>query len=125
MTQTERERKTQEKVMTIIRNYGGYVYKNNQNMYTEKGRPDLTACIPTNLKTLSELFGENAKIGIYLGIEMKRPGLLDDTSTAQEIVGRKIKKAKGLWLVIDDPDVIEALMIKLTEGLNDVQGISK
>lgn len=125
MTQTERERKTQEKVMTIIRNYGGYVYKNNQNMYTEKGRPDLTACVPTNLKTLSELFGENAKIGIYLGIEMKRPGLLDDTSTAQEIVGRKIKKAKGLWFVIDDPDVIEALMIKLTEGLNDVQGIPK
>lgn len=125
MTQTERERKTQEKVMTIIRNYGGYVYKNNQNMYTEKGRPDLTACVPTDLKTLSELFGENAKIGIYLGIEMKRPGLLDDTSTAQEIVGRKIKKAKGLWFVIDDPDVIEALMIKLTEGLNDVQGIPK
>ena len=29
---TERERKTQEKTMTIIRKYGGYVYKNNQNM---------------------------------------------------------------------------------------------
>lgn len=121
MTQTERERKTQEKTMTIIRKYGGYVHKNNQNLYTEKGRPDLTACIPTTLKTLSNLFGENAKIGIYLGIEMKRPGLIDDTSTAQEIVGRKIKKAKGLWFVIDDPDVIEALMIKLTEDIDVIQ----
>ena len=49
---------------------------------------------------------------------MKRPGLIDDTSTAQEIVGRKIKKAKGLWFAIDDADVIEALMIKFTEDTN-------
>ena len=115
---TERERKTQEKTMKVIQNYGGYVYKNNQNMYTEKGRPDLTACVPTTLKNLEKLFGSNAKVGIFLGIEMKRPGLVDDTSTAQEIVGRKIKKAKGLWFAIDDPDVVEALMIKLTEDLD-------
>ena len=49
---------------------------------------------------------------------MKRPGRVDDTSDAQEIVGRQIKKAKGLWFAIDDPDVVEALMIKLTEDLN-------
>ena len=121
MAQTERERKTQEKTMTIIRNYGGYVYKNNQNMYTEKGRPDLTACVPTTLENLSKLFGPNAKIGIFLGIEMKRPGLVDDTSTAQEIVGRKIKKAHGIWFAIDDPDIVEALMIKLTEGIDVIQ----
>ena len=117
MITTERERKTQEKVMKIIRNYGGYVHKNNQNMYTEKGRPDLTACIPTTLKKLSKVFGENASIGIYLGIEMKRPGLVNDTSDAQEIVGRQIKKAKGLWFAIDDPDIIEALMLELTEDI--------
>ena len=118
---TERERKTQEKTMTVIRKYGGYVYKNNQNMYTEKGRPDLTACIPKTLGTLSKMIGPNAEVGIFVGIEMKRPGLIDDTSNAQEIVGRKIKKAKGLWFAIDDPDVVEALMIKLTEGLNVIQ----
>lgn len=121
MSQTERERKTQEKTMGVIRKYGGYVYKNNQNIYTEKGRPDLTACVPTTLKTLSKMFGEDTQIGIFLGIEMKRPGLINDTSTAQEIVGRKIKKAKGLWFAIDDPDVIEALMIRLTEDNNAIQ----
>ena len=120
MAQTERERKTQEKTMRVIRNYGGYVYKNAQNMYTEKGRPDLTACIPVTLKTLSKVFGENASVGIFVGIEMKRPGLVDNTSDAQEIVGRQIKKAKGLWFAIDNPDVIEALMIKLTEDKNGV-----
>ena len=116
MAQTERERKTQEKTMRIIRNYGGYVYKNAQNMYTEKGRPDLTACIPVSLKTLIKIFGENATVGLFLGIEMKRPGMIENTSEAQEIVGRQIKKSKGLWFAIDDPDVIEALMIKFTEG---------
>ena len=120
MALTERERKTQEKTIKVIRNYGGYVYKNAQNMYTEKGRPDLTACVPTKLKTLEKLFGEDAEIGIFIGIEMKRPGLVDDTSDAQEIVGRKIKKAKGLWFAIDDPDIIEALMIKLTEDKDAV-----
>lgn len=117
----ERERKIQEKTIAVIRKHGGYVYKNNQNMYTEKGRPDLTACIPTTLDTLMKMFGKNAEIGIFVGIEMKRPGLVDNTSNAQEIVGRKIKKAKGLWFATDDPDIVEALVMKLTEGLNVIQ----
>ena len=119
MAQTERERKTQEKTMRVIRKYNGYVYKNAQSMYTEKGRPDLTACVPTKLKTLIEMFGEDATVGIFLGIEMKRPGALNDVSTAQEIVGRQIRKAKGMWLAIDDPDVIEVLMNKLTKGVEN------
>lgn len=119
MAQTERERKTQEKTMRVIRKYGGYVYKNAQSMYTEKGRPDLTACVPATLKTLAEMFGEDAVIGVFVGVEMKRPGALDDVSTAQQIVGRQIKKAHGIWLAIDDPDVIEVLMSKLTKDVND------
>lgn len=123
MAQTERERRTQEKTMRVIRRYGGYVYKNAQSMYTEKGRPDLTACVPTTLKTLSEMFGENATIGVFVGIEMKRPGALDEVSTAQQIVGRQIKKASGIWLAIDDPDVVELLMMKLTkEVYNEEKG---
>lgn len=117
--QTERERKVQEKTMAIVRKYGGYVYKNAQNMYTEKGRPDLTACVPTKLKTLEKVFGPDTKIGVFVGIELKRDGHLGEVSEAQEVVGRKIMKSGGIWLAIDDPLVIEALMIKLTED-NDV-----
>lgn len=112
---TERERKVQEKTMRVVRKYGGYVYKNAQNMYTEKGRPDLTACVPSTLKKLVEMFGEDYKIGVFVGIELKRDGHLGEVSEAQQVVGRQIQKASGLWFAIDDPDVIEALMVRMTE----------
>ena len=114
MAITERERKVQERTMRIIRNYGGYVYKNAQSVYTEKGRPDLTACVPTTLKRLIEIYGEDAKIGLFVGLEIKRDGHLGEVSDAQEIVGRKIRKSNGIWLAIDDTDLVEALMIKFT-----------
>ena len=118
---TELESKTQRKVIDIVRKYDGYIYKNAQSMYTEKGRPDLTACIPVSLSKLIEIFGANAKIGIFVGIEMKRPGALNNVSEAQEIVGRKIKNAKGLWFAIDDPAIIEALMLKFVGDDNAIQ----
>lgn len=114
MSDTPRERKVQESTMRIIRKHKGYVYKNAQNMYTEKGRPDLTACIPVTIKRLAEIFGEDAAIGLFVGIELKRDGHLNEVSIAQEIVGNKIKQAKGIWLPVDDPAIIEALMIKFT-----------
>lgn len=114
MAVTERERKVQERTMRIVRKYGGYVYKNAQSMYTEKGRPDLTACVPTTLKRLIEIYGEDAKIGLFVGLEIKRDGHLGEVSEAQEIVGNKIKKSNGMWFAIDDTDLVEALMIKFT-----------
>ena len=120
MAQTERERKLQERMLRLIRKYGGYVYKNAQNMYTEKGRPDLTACIPTTLGKLEEVFGKDAEIGIFVGIELKRDGHLGEVSNAQQIVGRQIKKAKGLWLAVDNTDIVEALILKLMkEEINE------
>lgn len=114
---TERERKVQEKTMKTIRRYGGYVYKNAQNMYTEKGRPDLTACIPVRVEKLLELFGKDKEIGVFVGIELKREGYLGNLSDAQKVVGNQIKNAKGLWLAIDNPDVIEGLLIKFIGGV--------
>lgn len=111
---TARERKVQKDSINIIRKYEGYVYKNAQNMYTEKGRPDLTACIPMKISKLRELYGDDGTVGVFVGIEMKRLNLLNNVSNAQTIVGNQIKKAKGLWLAIDDADVVEALMLKLT-----------
>ena len=122
MAQTERERKVQERTMKVVRNYGGYVYKNAQGMYTEKGRPDLAACIPAKLSTLVKMYGEDAMIGLFVGLEIKRDcehGY--GTSDAQEIVGRKIQKAHGLWFALDNPDLIEALMIKLGGTTNVIQ----
>lgn len=116
----EKESKVQKRAMDIIRKYGGYVYKNAQNMYTEKGRPDLTACVPTTIAKLEEVLGKDAKIGIFVGIEMKREGHLGNVSTAQEVVGRQIQKANGIWLAVDDTALLEALMIKFTGGNNAI-----
>lgn len=112
---TERERKIQERMMRQVRDHRGYVYKNAQNMYTEKGRPDLTACIPTTLKALAETFGDDCEIGVFLGLEVKRDKNTYDASDAQMIVGRKIQKAKGLWFSLDDNDILEALLMRLTK----------
>ena len=110
---TEREIKVQEKTIRVVRKYNGYIYKNAQNMYTEKGRPDLTACIPTTISKLQEAFGKDATVGVFVGIELKREGHLNNVSEAQRIVGDQIKKAGGIWIAIDDPDIVEALMILL------------
>lgn len=113
MAKTERESKVQEKAIRNFRKYGAYVFKNAQNEYTEVGRPDLTACVPVTIEKLLELYSKDTKIGVFVGIELKRDGKLGDVSLSQEIVGRKIKKASGLWFAIDDADIVEALMIKL------------
>lgn len=114
---SERERKVQEKSMKTIRRYGGYVYKNAQNMYTEKGRPDITACVPVTIERLEEIFGKDKEIGIFVGIELKREGYLDNLSEAQKVVGNQIKEAKGIWLAVDNADIVEGLLIKLIGGV--------
>ena len=115
------ESDVQQKMMKTIRKYGGYVYKNAQNMYTEKGRPDLTACIPVTLKKLNDMYDENTKVGLFVGIEVKRNKKKYDSTDAQIIVGKQIQKSSGLWFSIDDPDIVEALMLKFTEGNNAIQ----
>lgn len=94
---TESESKLQRKCQAIIRKYGGYVFKNNGNMFTEKGRPDLVACVK----------------GKFVAIELKREGHLNEVSDAQKVVGEKIRGAGGICLFVDDALIVEALMIRL------------
>lgn len=112
----EKEAALQRRCQNIIRKYGGYVFKNNGNIYTESGRPDLTGCIPITIKDFERIFGTDKKIGLFIGLELKRNGHLNEVSEAQKIVGQKIKNAGGLWFAVDDGDIVEALMLKLTGG---------
>ena len=114
----ELENKLQSKIIASVRKYGAYVYKNAQNIYTEKGRPDLTACVPMLLSTLQELFGD-VPIGVFVGLEIKRKGHLNEVSEAQEIVGRKIKSASGLWYAVDSVEIVEELLKQLTKNVKD------
>lgn len=107
---TQKESTLQAKIIKNVRQQGVYVYKNAQNMYTEKGRPDLTLCVPTKIKYLREMFGDDFVIGVFVGLELKREGHLNEVSDAQQIVGRQIQDAGGFWFAIDDADVVDALI---------------
>lgn len=102
------ESKVQQEALKRLRKLGCYVYKNAQNMYTEKGRPDLTACVPVKI-------GDNIR-GLFVGIELKRPGHLNGVSEAQEVVGRAITKAGGIWILSDDVDYIENYIKIIQDG---------
>ena len=95
---TEKEASIQRRCQSIIRRYGGYVFKNNGNIFTETGRPDLVACLN----------------GHFIAIELKRTGHLNEVSDAQKIVGKKIKDAGGIWIATDNPLIVEALCVKIT-----------
>lgn len=110
---SNKEGKVQSNIIKLIKRRGGYVYKNAASVYTVPGLPDLSACIPVKLKRLIELYGEDATVGLFLGIEVKDKGKLDNVSKAQEIVGIEMMKSSALWLAADNEDIIEKLLNKL------------
>lgn len=108
----EREANLQARCIKIARKYGAYVYKNVQNELTERGRPDLTLCVPISIEQYRHLF-KDKKIGLFVGVELKREGHLNELSKPQEIVGNKIKQAGGIWVAIDDSNLLDALLEQL------------
>lgn len=121
----ELESVTQRKIMNAVRKHGGYVYKNPQSALTEVGRPDLTACIPAKLSTLVQLLGEDATVGLYCGIEVKRPGRRNEKngglSKGQIVVAKQINNAHGEWIRIDNPADIERIMEMYMGGKDALQ----
>lgn len=111
----------QESMMKAFRQHKAYVYKNAQNEYTEKGRPDLSACVPVKIGRLVELFGEDTTIGIFVSVEVKRPGHLNEVSEAQKIVGSKIQNAGGFWFLLDNVADVNAFLDKLIGANNGIQ----
>lgn len=109
----EAESVIQEKMMKAFRHRGAYVYKNAQNEYTEKGRPDLSACVPVTAGRLVELFDADTTIGVFVSVEVKRPGHLNEVSEAQKIVGSKIQSAGGFWFLLDNVQDVNAFLDKL------------
>ena len=62
--------KVEEPIKRIFKQYGCYVYKNVQNVFTERGRPDLTACVPVKIKKAKGLwFKEQDPLVIKLLLE--------------------------------------------------------
>lgn len=121
-TEKRNERDFQPIIMKALRAKGCYVYKNPQNQYTEKGRPDLTACVPMSVKDIVSMYGEDGVVGLYVAIEAKTPKKSSyDVTEAQKIVARKINKANGLWFRVKNDDGLKELLetLLLTEEDDD------
>lgn len=115
MRKTELESSLQRRMQSTLRDYNCYVFKNNGNIFTEVGRPDLVGCVPVKIDTLIKLIEKHIlyktdKVGIFLALEVKRKDQLDDVSEAQTIVGEKIKSSSGLWFPMDDLDSVIGLL---------------
>ena len=113
MSNVELESKTQKAAMNLLRHNKAYVYKNAQGLYTERGRPDLVACVPIKISQLKQLYQDDDTVGLFMGIEMKRPGEINNTSIAQEIVGRQIQNCGGIWFPLDNIDNLKHILQKL------------
>lgn len=116
----ELEGSIQRRCQKVLKDNDAFVFKTHGDMYSRIGIPDLVACIPVTEEVVKILLEEgwfkNNKVGIFLGLEVKRVGKLnvfDDRRKAQEIVGREIKNAGGLWFAIDDSEMVEALIKKI------------
>jgi len=116
MPKTELESRLQRRCQQIIKEGGAFVFKTHGSIFTRAGMPDLVACVPTDIETLqrmidSEWFADtNGKVGIFVGLEIKREDHLSELSKAQEIIGREIREAGGIWFAIDDSDLVHGIM---------------
>lgn len=113
----ELENKLQRRCQKILKDGGAFVFKTHADMYTRRGIPDLISCIPASEERIRTLLEEgwfkNNKVGLFVAFECKRPGeinVFDDRRRAQEIVGKEIMDASGIWFVIDDSDAVEAVL---------------
>ena len=119
---SELESKIQRRCQRILKEGGAFTFKTHGDMYSRVGIPDLVSCVPVTEDVLKKMLDEgwfkNRKIGVFVGIECKQIDKLeifDDRRRAQEIVGREIKNAGGIWFTVGDSDVVEAL-IKTMKG---------
>lgn len=116
----ELESNVQRKCQKVLKDNGAFVFKTHGDMYSRIGIPDLVACIPATENSIKSLLEngwfKNKQVGIFLGLEIKRVGKLgvfDDRRKAQEIVGKEIKNAGGLWFAVDDSETVEAVIKKI------------
>lgn len=114
MNRNEPESKLQRRCQKILKDGGAFVFKTHGNIYTRTGLPDLVACIPAKQEVLQKLLDDgwfkHDSVGIFVGLEIKRAGRLNELSKAQEIVGNEIKEAGGIWYAIDDSDIVYAIV---------------
>lgn len=90
MAQTP-EGRVKAAVRKVLDTYGVWYYMPVQTGWGTAGIPDFVCC----------------DRGLFLSIETKAPGKLNNLSPHQRRIGAEIQQAKGIWLVVDNAQVVE------------------
>ena len=105
----------QKQCIDLLKSKGCYVYKNAQSEFTEKGRPDLTVCVPVQVDHLLSILNEmkgTEKVGLFVGLELNREGHKKEVSLAQQIVAKQIEKSGGDWYLVDTLGELKEILYK-------------
>ena len=100
----------------IFKKKKAFVLKKHGDKYTRPGIPDLIACVPTTIEDLLKSYSKTDIIGIFVGVENKTTSKLkvfDTQRQTQEIVGKEIINAGGIWFVTDNDKDIEKVLERL------------
>lgn len=97
---TQPEARLQRKIQDAIRLEGHFVFKVHGSEMMMSGLPDLIVCAR----------------GLFIGLEVKVPGKLSNTSVRQELVASRIRKADGAAFTVASVaaalDAIDSVLTK-------------
>ena len=103
-------------VKLYLKKKKAFVLKTHGDRYTRPGIPDLIACVPTTIEELLKIYSKTDIIGIFVGVENKTTSKLkvfDTQRQTQEIVGKEIINAGGIWFVTDNDKDVEKVLERL------------
>ena len=100
MTKSEREKKAvEEPIKEYLFSKHAYFFKVHGSAFMEPGIPDIVCCYK----------------GLFLGIECKAPGKLDEQTDQQKVHEENIKKSGGIYLLTDNPNDVIRLLEEIDE----------
>ena len=91
------EKKVENQIKDYLYSKGAYYFKVHGSSMMPKGIPDLIVCYK----------------GLFIGIEVKAPDKLHNTSMYQEIHRDNILKAGGIHIVANSLDLVKEVIEKL------------
>lgn len=91
------EAKVKDKVKKVLKKYGVYWFCPVQNGMGVVGTPDFLCCVE----------------GKFLAIETKAPGKVKNTTPNQDARISEIRSSKGIAIVVDNADDVEAVIVAL------------
>lgn len=91
-----REKSVEDKIKDYLFSQGIYYFKVHGSKFMPPGIPDIVSCFD----------------GLFLGIEVKRPGAKNEQSEQQKVHERNITKAGGVYLLVDSLEEVVDFVTK-------------